>query len=262
MPELPEVESNKIHLQETSQNKIIKNVEIRDDYVLKMPKDEFKKRIKDQKINGFRRHGKWLFLKLNSENLLLHFGMSGYVQYFDVPANEPEYSKILFEFEEGGYLSYISVRKLGEVKLIKDIDDFIKEEDLGPDACDISQEQFLAIMDTKGRSYAKSALMDQSAVAGIGNIFSDEILFQTKIYPKTRVSTINKKKCTQIFDSMKEILKVAIKAKLNDDSLPDEWLISHRSKKGTCPICSSEIRRISVSGRHGYYCPKCQQKPD
>lgn len=262
MPELPEVESNKTHLEETSKNKTIKNVEIRDDYVLKMPKGEFKKRIKDQKIIGFRRHGKWLFLKLSSENLLLHFGMSGDIKYYGDPDDEPEYSKINFKFEAGGYLSYISVRKLGEVNLIDSIDEFIKKEDLGPDAFEVSQEKFLEILDEKSRSYIKSALMDQSAIAGIGNIFSDEILFQTKIYPKIRVSTINKKERVKIFNSMKKILKFAIKAKINDKPLPEDYLISHRSKNGNCPICNSEIERISISGRHGYYCPKCQQKAD
>lgn len=260
MPELPEVESNKIHLNQTSINKVIKDVKIKDDYVLKMPKDDFKKRVKGQKIKSSQRHGKWLFAELSSENLLLHFGMSGDLIYFKDPSDEPDYSMIIFEFEDGGYLSYISVRKLGEVKVIDDIGDFIKEQNLGPDALEVDQDEFLEVMDNKSRSYIKSALMDQNALAGIGNEYSDEILFQAKVHPKIRVSTLSEKKLNQIFDSMKEILKVAIEARAKNESLPDSFIMSHRDKKATCPICESKIERIEISGRHGYYCPECQSK--
>lgn len=258
MPELPEVESYKKHLDNTSLNKIIKNVTIKDDYVLKMPKKEFKEGVKGKKIEGSKRHGKWLFVKLSSDNLLFHFGMSGDLKYYTSPNDEPEYSKIIFEFESGDYLSYISVRKLGEVKLIKDIDKYIENENLGPDALEVAHEKFLEIMDNKSRSYIKSALMDQNALAGIGNEFSDEILFQAKVYPKIRVSNLSEKKRIQIFDSMKEILKVAIEARAKNESLPDSFIMSHRNKEAICPVCESKIERIEISGRHGYYCPKCQ----
>jgi formamidopyrimidine-DNA glycosylase len=260
MPELPEVESYKKHLDNTSLNKVIKDVRIKDDYVLKMLKEEFTKGVKGKKIEDSKRHGKWLFVKLSSENLLFHFGMSGDLMYHASTDDEPEYSKIIFEFKSGDYLSYISVRKLGEVKLIKDIDEFIEEEELGPDALEVDQDEFLEIMDNKSRSYIKSALMDQNALAGIGNEYSDEILFQAKVYPKIRVSTLSEKKLIQIFDSMKQILKVAIEARAKNESLPDSFIMSHRDKKATCPVCESKIERIEISGRHGYYCPKCQSK--
>jgi formamidopyrimidine-DNA glycosylase len=260
MPELPEVESYKKHLDKTSLNKHIKAVKIKDDYVLKMPKEEFVKGVKGKKFEGSKRHGKWLFVKLNSENLLFHFGMSGDLMYHSSPDEEPEYSKIIFEFENGGYLSYISVRKLGEVKLIKDIDDFLEEQDLGPDALEVDQEEFLEIIDNKSRSFIKSALMDQNALAGIGNEYSDEILFQAKVYPKIRVSSLSEKNLVQIFDAMNKVLKKGIETRAKNLSLPDSFIMSHRNKEGTCPVCASKIERLEISGRHGYYCPKCQSK--
>jgi formamidopyrimidine-DNA glycosylase len=102
--------------------------------------------------------------------------------------------------------------------------------------------------------------MDQSAISGLGNIFSDEILFQTHVYPKTKVSKLDENKVETMFSLMKEILNKAVDRKLDNKEYPNNFIIPHRDLEDTCPICGTNIKRLEISSRHSYYCPKCQPK--
>ncbi|MBD3194862.1 MAG: hypothetical protein GF317_07400 [Candidatus Lokiarchaeota archaeon] len=259
MPELPEVEKFRSIINETSINKEIGDIYYRDDYVLKNPKKKFKDALINRKIDSTIRHGKYLFLKINSNHLLFHFGMSGSIEYFTEKDEEPEYSKVIFKFLSDGFLSYISIRKFGKVQIIEDLSSYIKEIDLGPDALKVSFEDFKKIMNRKRRSYAKTALMDQSAVSGIGNLYSDEILFQAHIYPKRKISDLEDSEISKLFKIMKDVLRDVISYKKELEGYPKNYIVPHRSKEDKCPICNSQIEKLKISSRHGYYCPKCQK---
>lgn len=260
MPELPEVEGFRRKIDPAVLNKKITNVKIHDAYILKMPEKKFKETLKGKSFKKTERRGKYLFLNFNSQNLMLHFAMSGNVEYFKEQKHEPEYSKIRIQFDNKDFLSIISVRKLGRVEIIKDIEEYVKENEIGPDAIELNLEEYKKIMDQKKRSYAKTALMDQSALSGIGNEYSDEILFQAGIYPKTKISNLDESSIKNLYESTQHVLKTAVDVNINNTKYPDNFIMPHRDKEGICPKCGSNIKRFEISSRHGFYCPKCQKK--
>ncbi|TFF98412.1 MAG: hypothetical protein EU541_06885 [Promethearchaeota archaeon] len=260
MPELPSVEDFRKEIDPNTINKKISDVRIIDDYILKTPKKRFKEEMVGKIIKSTSRRGKYIFIEIDGKYVLLHFGMSGEVKFYKRKSEQPEYSKIIIEFSDNTFLSIISIRKFGKVELIDDYKTYVNENEIGPDALDVSLEEFKEIMDYKKRSYAKNALMDQSAISGIGNIFSDELLFQVNVFPKTKISQLETEKIEQMYSVMKDILKVAIESRLSDKPYPNDFIIPHRSRDDNCPVCSTNIKRLKISSRHAFYCPKCQIK--
>ena len=257
MPELPEVETFKNYFDSTSLNQKIKNVVVRDTRVINTQESSFKKKVISKTFYSTLRHGKYLFVKLNSGFIVFHFGMSGDLKYFNDVEEEPTHSRILFEFTNGNFLSYISMRMFGRVYITENVEDFVKERKLGADAYLMNFGEFKEALHRR-TAIAKSALMDQSIIAGIGNIYSDEILFHAKIHPKTKVNEISESKLKDLFDSIKEVLKVGIEKKGLLSTYPNDFIIPHRKQDGTCPHCNGRIQRFEVSQRHGFFCPNCQ----
>ena len=258
MPELPEVETYKIYVETYSLDQEIDDVIIRDERVLSVSKKNFKKSIIGKSFISVKRHGKYLFIELNPVFLILHFGMSGDIAFFKNNKEVPKHSRILFKFINGNFLSYISQRMFGRVNLTENLDHFIDLKRLGPDAYTMNFNQFKKTI-KKRTSVLKNALMNQQIIAGIGNIYSDEILFQAKIHPKTKINALNEKQLEILFKTIKKVLKVGIDKKGKLSTYPHEFLIPHRNKDETCPICDSYIQRYEISQRHGFFCPKCQK---
>ena len=257
MPELPEVETFKIYFDMTSINQLIKNVLIRDKRVLNVQENLFKKVLRSNTFHSTLRHGKYFFVKLNSGFIVLHFGMSGQLKYFNNLEKEPKHSRILFEFTNGNFLSYVSQRMFGRVDIIDKIEDFIKKKKLGVDALKMNFEEFKKSLHRR-TAFAKSALMNQNIIAGIGNIYSDEILFQARIHPKNKISELDDLKVRELFEITKKVLKVGIERKGNLKTYPHDFLIPHRKKDEVCPDCGGNIERLKISRRYGFYCPYCQ----
>ena len=105
---------------------------------------------------------------------------------------------------------------------------------------------------------AKSVLMDQHNIAGIGNVYTDEILFQSKIHPKTKISKLSTKELNSIFSNVSKILKKASQIIENGEKAPKNWLKSHRNDGDSCPSCKGEVKKIQVGGRSTYFCEDCQ----
>jgi formamidopyrimidine-DNA glycosylase len=110
------------------------------------------------------------------------------------------------------------------------------------------------------KAIAKNALLNQSFIAGVGNIYSDEILFRSKIHPKTNINTLNEKKVKELYTNIIDILEYGIIKKGDLSTYSKEFLIPHRKKEEKCPICHSQITRYEISGRHGFFCPSCQKE--
>ena len=104
----------------------------------------------------------------------------------------------------------------------------------------------------------KSALMNQQIIAGIGNVYADEILFHSRIGPRTRVEEMTAKDLRKLSDTIQKVLRTAVRAKADPEALPKGFLIRNRDKNGRCPRCGGRIEKITVSGRSGYACPNCQ----
>jgi formamidopyrimidine-DNA glycosylase len=261
MPELPEVAAFGKYFDKTSLNKKIENVEVKNREILQnVDADDLKEKLEGYEFQFTKRYGKNLFAHLdNNFWLILHFGMTGKLKYFQKEDKEPSYGRVIINFEDNGYLAFVDPRKFGKVNLTNNMENFIKEKKLGHDALEVDLKTFKNLLE-KRKGAIKTVLMNQHILAGVGNIYSDEILFQTCIHPKTPVNKLNRGQIEDIFNIMKSILKTAIDKNIKHQNLPDSFLIPHRVKNGRCPNSDIELKTIKVSGRTAYYCPECQKE--
>jgi formamidopyrimidine-DNA glycosylase len=257
MPELPEVETFKRYLDKTSLKLLITGIQVIDNRILNTDEIHLREFLKSKRFESSTRHGKYLLVYLKPRYLVMHFGMSGDLEYFDKNENPPKFSKVIFQFNNGFNLAYISIRMFGKVAIANSIEEFIKDKKLGPDAYKMTLKEFEEAVQRRS-AIAKNALLNQSFIAGIGNIYSDEILFRAKIHPKTSINSLSENKVKELFVSIKEVLEFGIKKKGDLSTYPNEFLIPHRRKEEKCPICNSYITRFVISGRHGFFCPSCQ----
>ncbi|MGH6942955.1 MAG: Fpg/Nei family DNA glycosylase, partial [Geminicoccaceae bacterium] len=184
MPELPDVEIYKRHLDQTSLGRRIERVAVNDARILgKLAARTFAARLEGNRFEDTRRHGKHLLVRLARKGwLTLHFGMTGTLRFFEEEADDPKYDRVRFDFEDG-HLAYVNRRMLGRVGLADDAGAFIRAQDLGPDALDPAFDRKALERALAGRRRdLKTLLMDQAVVAGIGNIYADEILFQARLH--------------------------------------------------------------------------------
>lgn len=223
MPELPDVEGFKRVLTRKALGKTIAQVVVSDVRILgKLSARSFTSRLRGAKLVEVRRHGKHLMARLDQGGwLTLHFGMTGALQFAGKPgSSEPPFTRVRLDFAGDGWLAYIKKRMIGHVGLAMDAADFIAAEKLGPDA-----------------------LMDQQVVAGIGNIYSDEILFQARINPATRIDKLAPSDLERLFAEMRKVLKTAISRAAGSEQfverMPKGSLLLQRHKGGRCPRCRS-----------------------
>ncbi len=268
MPELPEVESYRKYFDSTSLNKTIKDVKVLDRSILSsISIKSFVSKIKGEKFKTTYRHGKYLFAQISENKIVvMHFGMTGFLKYYK---NEDEASpkdgshnhiRILFSFSNGYNLAYDCQRKFGKVSLIESIDEFLKKKKLGADpiSSKLSYNKFKEILRKKSGNI-KAALLDQKTFAGIGNLYSDEILFQANIHPLSVVKHFKEKDLEAVYKSMRDILKNAVKLKADFNSYPENWLVLFRDDEENCPKCNGSIRHKTIGGRTSYFCIKHQK---
>ena len=264
MPELPDVEIFRQYLDATSLHQTIETVDIKAGDMLKgISGKKLKERLQNKQFTSSHRHGKYLFAELENDGwLVLHFGMTGFLKYFKNPEKRPDHVRLCIEFSKGYHLAYDCRRKLGEIGFTEVPKDFIREKGLGPDVMDpdLDLYSYKKIL-SKSRGAVKGALMNQGMLAGVGNVYADEILFQAGIHPKTKVNALKEKTLERLFRVMIEnVLPTAIDRRADPSQFPDSYIIPHRKKGASCPKCRSVLHQVKVSGRTTYLCPKCQRK--
>jgi formamidopyrimidine-DNA glycosylase len=261
MPELPEVETFKRYLDRTSLHQRITGVEVRDAYVLKhLSARELTRRLKGRRFEDSHRHGKHLFVCAGDELWLrLHFGMTGSLEYLKHDEAPPKAARVIFRFANKCRLAFDDQRKFGEIELIEDVDEFLQTRGLGPDALEISLSQFKAIVG-KHRGAVKAILLNQQLIAGIGNLYADEILFRTRMHPATGTGKLSDKDLARLFRAMRYVLEKAIALKTDFNRLPKSWLLTHRGKRGRCPRCGRALKSATIGGRTSWFCAHCQKR--
>lgn len=259
MPELPDVEIFKRYVDSTSLHQNIDAVEVKNGKVLGgVSAGELKRGLEGREFESTRRHGKHLFVGLSSSGwLLLHFGMTGSLKYYKDAGEEPSHVRVLISFSNGFHLAFDDQRLFGRVDLLRNPDSFIEKQELGPDPLYLSFEEFRDLLDGR-RGTIKSALMNQHILAGIGNIYSDEILFQSCLHPTTSIGQLDKETLENLFEQTRRVLRTAIDRGANPEELPDSFLLSHRQEREDCPRGNGKIEMIKAAGRTAYYCPACQ----
>ena len=259
MPELPDVE---IYRQEAekAKNSGIENFEIEDKKFVGISKNEFSKKLKGEKFKNAIRRGKYLFLSTGKDKaVVMHFGMTGDLKYLKESEDTPDYTKCSFGLKNKHKLHYISKRKLGDVEFTDNLEKFIEEKELGPDALEIKEKEFVSLLKDK-KSMVKTALTDQSVISGIGNVYADEILFQCKIHPKQKTTALSDADFKSLYKNTQKVLEKAIEKNADPSKLPKSYLLPNREEGNDCPKCNGKIEKIKIAGRTGYYCPSCQKK--
>ncbi len=263
MPELPDVEVFKHRLTDAL-DKRIDTVAVQNRRVLAgLSPGRLQADLAGHRFRATRRHGKHLFAQIDAGPwLAMHFGMTGEIKYFTGDDPAPDFDRLRIDFVNGAHLAYYDQRLLGRLRLIDDPDRFIADKPLGPDALDpdFDYHAFHAAIGG-ARGGIKAVLMDQAVIAGIGNTYSDEILFQAGIHPKTKVADLEPRARQRVYRAMKAVLKKAITREADPDKLPADYLIPHRRAGATCPRCGGKVARVSLGGRSSYFCPRCQPPP-
>jgi formamidopyrimidine-DNA glycosylase len=268
MPELPEVESFKRVVETRALGKTVSAVVVHDERIVRdVSARQFCSKLKGAKLQRTRRHGKYLFLALDRAYwLVIHFGMSGAVAHFADAAGEPRFSRMRLDLGGNGHLAYTDQRLLGHVAFTSNPQTLVAELRLGPDALDAALD-LAALRERFGRRAGaiKPALMDQTVLAGVGNIYSDEILFQARIHPSTQANHLTDTQWKQLHRHLKDVLTEAVLQDPGTDGflerLPAAYLLPHREKNGRCPRCHSPLTVLKVSGRTSFHCPRCQRNP-
>jgi formamidopyrimidine-DNA glycosylase len=265
MPELPDVEGFKRVLVKSGLRKTIERVVVSDARILgKLSARTFASRLQGARLLAARRQGKHLMASIDRGGwLTLHFGMTGALQFFRKRDEEPPFTRVRLDFAKDGCLAYTNKRMIGRVGWVEDAADFIAAEKLGPDALDrnFDFDAFrTAVLGSKRD--VKSVLMDQEIIAGIGNIYSDEILFQARINPAERVDKLAPGKLKRLFLQIRKVLKTAVARGAGSEQfverMPKGSLLPERKKGGHCPRCRSPLKIFKIGGRTAYCCPRCQ----
>lgn len=273
MPELPEVETIKRGLEKQAVGKTFAKVDIRLARVVRQHKSihEVKERLQARTITGVKRRGKFILFCLDSSDVLvLHLGMTGQLLFSTPkrPFDIDKYTHVIFHFADVGNLFFRDVRQFGQV-FVADRDKLETELGLGPEPLspEFTEEVMRCVLNHTTK--IKPLLLDQTKIAGIGNIYSDEALHRARIHPLRPASSLTKKEATQLYTAIQEVLNEGIRFRGTSvdsftDSLGRKGTMQHRHriyrKDGTpCCKCGATIQRIKIAGRSSYFCPKCQK---
>lgn len=261
MPELPDVDVFRGYLGATSLHHPIRDVDVNNsDVLVDCSAAALRRALRDVSLEQPRRHGKQLGVQLSSGRwLMLHFGMTGYPDYARDDGPPPAHTRVALYFDNGYRLAYVNQRKLGRVGLADDFDAFIARAELGPDALDIERDAFVALL-SGGQGTLKSRLMNQQIIAGLGNVYTDEIFFQARRHPATPLDDVDENTAAELWRTMRRVLRTAIDRHAEPREFPDSWLTRHRDD-AQCPRCGAPIEHVKISGRTSRLCPACQPAP-
>ncbi len=278
MPELPEVETYVRTLRPDLIGATISGAEVRWRRTVAAPSvAKFKSQIRGQRVLGIRRRAKFLILELSSFNLLFHLRMSGDLRLEHPPFRFQRHDRLILRLLPGSdsaiagssrdanlALVFNDTRKFGRAWLTDDIDRVTGH--LGPEPLDpnFSARQLYDRLHAK-RRLLKPLLLDQTFIAGLGNIYTDESLNLARLHPLAHSETVTPKQAERLLDAIRSILSEGIR--WNGSSI--DWVyrggnfqnhfrVYDREGK-PCPRCGTHIRRLVVGQRSTHYCPKCQK---
>lgn len=273
MPELPEVETIRRGLERAVLGLKISKTEVLFPPMIKSGL-KLVRRSRGRRITSVERAGKHLVIKLEGELcLVVHLGMSGKMLLLPKSSPLPRHTHLVIHFREfAKKLCYNDPRRFGYVHLVageglKNLDCLLK---LGPDATQLTEKRFNRMV--KGRHrMIKPLLLDQSFIAGLGNIYSDESLHKAKIHPRRLSHTLRSSQLDSLLMAIRTTLRQAIVA--GGSSLNDETYLNVDGELGRfqlhlrvygreterCFRCGRNIERIIVGSRSTYFCPRCQR---
>lgn len=262
MPELPEVNAFKAYFDEAALQQKITEVIVHDDKIIRnMDGVTFANACQGRTFVGSYRRGKYLFGALdNGHHVLLHFGMTGDIKYYATVEDKPRHERFVFVFENGMRLGFDDPRKFARILYLTDLQAYISEIKLGEDALVISEDAFLRLM--KGRKTSiKGFLLNQKMLAGVGNLYADEICYQLQIHPATPVYQLSEKQQRDIYHKMNEIMGFAAEQLPNYKGYSPDWFWHLWREAGKEIEGKGTVVSCKVAGRTTMYVAGWQQLP-
>jgi formamidopyrimidine-DNA glycosylase len=272
MPELPEVETVRSTLERMVVGKEIRDIDVFYDKMVRTKTPSIKTLIGRQ-IKGISRIGKHLIFHFDDLSLISHLRMEG--KYFIKPLLEDrnKHEHLIFYFTDDTTMRYHDTRKFGTFDLVKtdtmmDLEPLCK---VGPEPWDSSMTVDYLYKRLKSKTIAiKSALLDQTIIAGLGNIYVNEVCFRVKVHPSMPSNKVTKKLTQEIINESIYVLEKAIAlggttirsytSSLGVTGRFQNDLMVHERQGEPCKVCGDVIDKIKVNGRGSYYCPSCQSK--
>lgn len=257
MPELPDVEGFRRVLSDHAVGRRIRRVDVLDDDVLRdVTVDILQRALRGRTFDQPWRHGKYLVVPVagSYKAVLLHFGMTGSLHW---TTSRHRHDRVVFGFGDNE-LAYRDMRKLHGLRLARGQNDVRRVlAELGPDAADLSADELRDQL-TGLRRQVKPALVDQSIIAGLGNLLADEILWRARIHPRRSCAQLEPADLARLHARMRTVLRQSIPA----GRVPPRkaWLTGRRDEKsGSCPRCGTTLAHGRVGGRGTTWCPHCQR---
>ncbi|MFG3719550.1 Fpg/Nei family DNA glycosylase [Streptomyces massasporeus] len=258
MPELPDVEGFRQVLESCAKGRLIRRVDVRDEGVLHgVDARRLREALEGRRFGTPERHGKWLLARTGGPTLALHFGMTGRLVCGHAEDRVEPHDRVLFTLGGGRQLRFRDQRKLQGLWLAhdeSDVEALLRRQ--GPDALEVDRARFEEVLSSR-RGHLKTALTDQSVLAGLGNLLADEILWRARLRPDRGARDLSREDHRRLYDAMRRTVRSSVTA----GCVPprDSWLTGHRDDRDPrCPRCGTELRRSRMGGRGTVWCPRCQ----
>lgn len=288
MPELPEVETVRRGLAHLLPGRKIFAVSHDNPKSFPNTPADIEQFLIGAKVTEVKRRAKVLLIELDSKySLVIHLKMTGQMVFVGdqqrFGAGHPNDSlintlpdkstRVTFEFDDGSRLYFNDQRKFGWVRLLATAEvpyiDFFKKVGPEPLAADFTPTEFMVRLQRRKNTTIKAALLDQTVIAGVGNIYADESLWGAKIHPSTLVKNISTAKLNKLFTALRSVLQLSI----DKGGSSDRNYVNAEGKRGSyltfanifrregkpCPRCATIIIKTRVAGRGTHICPRCQK---
>ena len=287
MPELPEVESLRRDLSATLVGRTIADVEARLPRLFLAPTGLALGDLAGKRIMALRRRAKFLLIDLSDETaLVIHLRLAGQLVHraadgttlakgghpvpaYDAPLPHKS-THFTFRLDDGGVLYLTDIRQFGRVWFLpaSEVEPLLAQSKLGPEPLDPSftLDVLRERLAKRGRSQLKALLLDQHFVGGVGNIYADEITFESGLTPATRADEITGERLARLYAAIVNVLSFAVREGvaeiLNGKAAPDRDFPKVHGRAGApCPRCGTTIQKTRFVGRGTYTCPSCQPMP-
>jgi len=270
MPELPEVETIRLRLRRGSDEvpslvgQRIEGVRLRwPRHIIEPALSTFRKQIRGRAVQDVQRRGKFILIPLDGRTLAIHLMMSGDLRMADSASPRGRFDHTVFNFESGWQLRFSDSRKFGRVYLVKDSEGLLGK--LGPEPlADDFDSPALGQILSEHRRALKPLLMDQTMIAGLGNIYTDEALHRAKLHPLRQSDSLSPAEVRDLWEG----IRAALQSGLHHNGASIDWIYrggdfqnyfhAYGRAGEPCPACGTGIVRTVVGQRGTYYCPTCQ----
>lgn len=273
MPELPEVETVRRSLEERILGKAIARVQVMMAKMVRPGAEEFAHGLVCHAIEKLDRRGKYLLIHLTGDKaLVVHLRMTGRLIYCHPDRPLDKHTHVILTLDDGHHLRYVDIRQFGKLQLIdkEDLSSLSGLATLGPEPLgeDFTKEGFKKALRNK-RTKIKSLLLDQTFIAGLGNIYVDEALFRAKIHPERVGSTLNPREAVRLYTAVRDVIAEGIENRgttfrdyvdgTGQAGSYQHQLRAYGRESQPCFYCGRPLERKVVAGRSSTFCPRCQK---